>query len=320
VCHGYDGHSALCESMERRGTSRRGFLRGAAATLAGAAAAGAGAAAPASAVARRNRWKRVPPGKISIQLYTLRSVMTGAGVDRTLSDLADIGYPRVELAGLYNRSAEQMRSTLDGLGIAASSSHDGISTSEAAMHTKFENAVTLGQRYVNVPYLNSPDLGAWQRWADQMNAEAAVAKSYGLAYGYHNHAHEFTIDLGKGVTPWQVFTERLDPALVHLEADLYWVVTGGLNSGDGRDDPEQFAIDTIAAAPQKVRQYHVKDKELAKAGTDGDHVDLGTGFIEFDRIFAQHAVEEYIVENDSPDVTPLRTARVGYSYLRDLRF
>ena len=319
MCYGYDGHTALCESMERRGTSRRGFLRGAAATLAGAAVLGT-AAAPASAVARPSHWHRVPPGKISIQLYTLRSIMTGAGVDSTLSALADIGYPRVELAGLYGRTPAAMRSTLDGFGIKASSSHDGISGSAAALDRKFESALTLGQKYVNVPYLNSSKLADWQRWADQMNAEAAVAKSYGLAYGYHNHAHEFTIILEDGSTPWQVFTERLDPALVHLEADLYWVVTGGLNSGDGLDDPEQFAIDTIAAAPQTVRQYHVKDKQFAKAGSDGDHVDLGTGFIEFDRIFAEHAVEEYIVENDSPDVTPLQTAQVGYNYLRKLRF
>ena len=30
-----------------------------------------------------------------------------------------------------------------------------------------------GQGYVNVPFLNSPSLADWQRWADQMNAEAA---------------------------------------------------------------------------------------------------------------------------------------------------
>ena len=48
--------------------------------------------------------------------------------------------------------------------------------------------------------------------------------------------------------------------------------------------------------------------------------DLGTGFIDFARIFRAHTVEEYIVENDTPDVTPLQTAEVGYPYLRSLRF
>jgi sugar phosphate isomerase/epimerase len=320
MCFGYDGHGALRESMERRGTSRRGLLRGAAATLAGAAVVGSAGAGTASAVAHSQGRRRVPRGKLSIQLYTLRDIMRGSGVESTLAALAEVGYPRVELAGLYGRTAADFRQTLGGFGIRASSSHDGISSDAGALHAKFQNAVTLGQKYVNVPYLNSSTLADWQRWADQMNAEAVVARQYGLRYGYHNHAHEFTIDLGGGVTPWQVFTDRLDPALVHLEADLYWVVTGGLNSGDGVEDPEQFAIDTIAAAPQAVRQYHVKDKQYARPNSDGDHVDLGTGFIEFDRIFRSHAVEEYIVENDSPDVTPLQTAQVGYDYLRDLRF
>jgi hypothetical protein len=48
--------------------------------------------------------------------------------------------------------------------------------------------------------------------------------------------------------------------------------------------------------------------------------DLGTGMIDFARIFAAHTVEEYIVENDTPDVTPLQTAQVGWDYLRTLRF
>ena len=44
-----------------------------------------------------------------------------------------------------------------------------------------------------------------------MNIEARAAKRRGLRYGYHNHAHEFTIDLGGGVTPWEILTSTLDP-------------------------------------------------------------------------------------------------------------
>ena len=67
-------------------------------------------------------------------------------------------------------------------------------------------------------------------------------------------------------------------------------------------------------------QYHVKDRHSEESETPGDMADLGTGTIDFSRIFAEHTVREYIVENDTPDVTPLQTAEVGYSYLRQLRF
>ena len=83
----------------------------------------------------------------------------------------------------------------------------------------------------------------------------------------------------------------------------------------GAKDPVQFAIDTIQQAPQKVLQYHVKDRDTA-----GGFADLGTGIIDFARIFRAHTPKEYIVENDQPDVTPLQTAEVGYDYLRALRF
>ncbi|WP_028643170.1 sugar phosphate isomerase/epimerase family protein [Nocardioides sp. URHA0020] len=319
MCFGYDGEGALRRSLEEKGASRRSIFRGAAvgaAGVAGAAVLGGGLAAPAEAHGRRGgRRRSVPHDEISIQMYTLRdATSTPAGVDLVLTRLAQYGYERIELAGLYGRTARALRSQLDGLGIRASSSHDGISSDAAALRTKLENAVTLGQKYVVVPYLNSTSLSDWQTWADQMNAEAAVARRYGLRYGYHNHAHEFTIDLGGGLTPWEVLTSRLDKRLVHLEVDLYWAYTGGVNTGAA--DPDRFAIDVIREAPQQVRQFHVKDRDA----TTGDMCDLGTGVVDFPRIFRSHEVEEYIVENDTPDVTPLTSAAVGHLYLDHVEY
>ncbi len=322
MCFGYDGEGALRRSLEEKGASRRSLFRGAAAGVAGAAVLGSGLAAPASASQRHSqghghgsRKRSVPHDEISIQMYTLRAAMTTpAGVDLVLTRLAQYGYERIELAGLYGRTASAMRAQLDGLGIRASSSHDGISADSAALRAKLEGALILGQKYVNVPYLNSNSLSDWQLWADQMNAEAAVAKRYGLRYGYHNHAHEFTIDLGGGLTPWEVLTSRLDKRLVHLEVDLYWAYTGGVNTGAA--DPNRFAIDVIREAPQTVRQFHVKDRDAAT----GDMCDLGTGVVDFPRIFRSHTVEEYIVENDTPDVTPLTTAAVGHLYLDHVKY
>ena len=319
MCFGFDGEGALRRSLEEKGASRRSLFRGAAAGVAGAAVLGSGLAAPAEAAKGHGHGhgskRSVPHDKISIQLYTLRDAMGGSpGFDTVLTRLAQYGYEKVEFAGYYGRTARQIRDQLDGLGIRASSSHDGISADSAALRTKLENAVTLGQKYVVVPYLNSSSLSDWQTWADQMNAEAAVAGRYGLRYGYHNHAHEFTIDLGGGLTPWEVLTSRLDRKLVHLEVDLYWAYTGGVNTGAA--DPDRFAIDVVREAPQEVRQFHVKDRD---AGT-GDMCDLGTGVVDFPRIFRSHTVEEYIVENDTPDVTPLTTAAVGHLYLDHVRY
>ncbi|WP_422733364.1 sugar phosphate isomerase/epimerase family protein [Micromonospora sp. WMMD558] len=313
MCYGYDGTAALRQSL-----GRRSLLRGSLATLAGVGlASGVGATSAAASADHRGR-RPVPPGLISIQLWTVRDALWGSpGYDATLTHLARIGYPRVELAlGYFGRAAAQLRQFLDGIGVKASSSHDGISADAAALDEKIENALTLGQRFMVVPYLNSTSEDDWKRWAEQMNVEAAAARAAGLRYGYHNHAHEFTIDFGNGRRPWDVLTEELDPRLVHLEIDIYWAVTGGIESGDGVSDPEGFTLDVIRSAPQRVLQYHVKDRHEST----GDMADLGTGMIDFARIFRKHSVLEYIVENDTPDVTPQRTAEVGYRYLRKLRY
>jgi sugar phosphate isomerase/epimerase len=317
MCYGFDGERALERSQAHRGTpSRRGLLRGAlasAAVGAGLAVAGPAASAAARPGGRPGGRPLVPPGKISIQLWTLRDDLGGErGFDATMRQIARLGYPKVEQAlGYFGRTAQELRAFYDRLGIHATSSHDGISETAEGLETKLANAVTMGQSYLVVPWLNSTEADDWKRWAEQMNTEAAAARSAGLRYGYHNHAHEFTIDLGNGRTPWDILTSELDPRLVHLEIDLYWAVTGGIESGDGVQDPEGFTLDVIRSAPQRVLQYHVKDR-LA----DGDMGDLGAGSIDFERIFRAHAVREYIVENDTPDVTPLHTAKVGYAYLR----
>jgi len=66
----------------------------------------------------------------------------------------------------------------------------------------------------------------------------------------------------------------------------------------------------------RVLQYHVKDMSA-----DGQMTDPGTGVIDFPRIFAASCstLREYTVEHDQP-ADPLHTAKVGFDYLRTVRF
>lgn len=243
---------------------------------------------------------RVPKNKISIQLFTLRDLLA-ADLEGTLSALADIGYRRVELAGLHGRTAAEFRAILDRVGIRASSSHDGI---DGDLDQVIANARTMGQSKVVVPFVQLPTIAQWQEFTTRLEAAGAVFRRAGLSLGYHNHAHEFTpID---GVKPYDVITRGTTKRNVHLEIDLYWAVTGGA-------DPVRLYHDNFP----RVRQYHVKDR-----APDGSFADPGTGTIDFRHIFrANHAheVDDYIVEHDQP-ADALHTAMVGYRYLSNLRF
>ncbi|GAB3464883.1 sugar phosphate isomerase/epimerase [Actinophytocola sediminis] len=276
------------------------MLRGAAA---GAVAAGAAAALPATASADgTGRWwsKRVPRDKISIQLYTLRSVLE-TDLEGTLSALADIGYRKVELAGTYGRTATEFRRILDRFHLRASSTHVGI---DGDLDQAIADAKILGNRKSNVAYANYPTLAEWREFAGRLDAAGKLYRRAGIEFGYHNHAHEFAaID---GVRPWDVLVNGTSRRNVSLEMDLYWVVVGGA-------DP----VREFYKVAGRVKQYHVKDR-----APDGGFADLGEGNIDFPRIFRKNwplEVDEYIVENDEP-VDALRCAETGYDYLVDVRF
>jgi sugar phosphate isomerase/epimerase len=275
--------------------SRRTFLNVATAALTVGAAA---IALPGTAGASPAR-RRVPLDRISIQLYSLRSLLQN-DPEGTLSALADIGYRKVELAGTYGRSAAEFRAILDRNHIKASSTHVGI---DGDLNRTIADAEVLGNRSVVVPYANFGTIAEWEAFAGRMNSAAVAFEKAGLKLGYHNHDHEFhPID---GVVPYDVLTAKTDKRLVHLEIDLFWAVNGGA-------DP----VELFRRNYPRVTQYHVKDRTA-----DGQMVDPGTGVINFPRIFAAscHNIGEYIVEHDQP-ADPLSTAKVGFEYLRTVRF
>ncbi len=319
-------HDATASHDEiARLVSRRGFLRTAAVGAAGVAVAGTTGALATPAAASEGHGhgggnRRVPPGKISIQLYTLRNQLA-IDLEGTLAALADIGYRRVEHAGFVGRTVTEFKAALDAAGIWASSGHVGIPQpfDAAAWRASLADAQVLGSRFIVHPFFGINfgtgevvrDRATWAAFAHDLNRAGRMARDAGLRLGYHNHNWEFfRLDDGSGDRAFDVLVEETDPRYVHLELDLFWAWRGAA-------DP----VDLFRQAGNRVRQYHVKD--LAQ---NGSFADPGQGLIDFARIFRAHAVDEYIVERDdagSPPRTPadaLVTARVGYDFLRTIRF
>ncbi|MEQ0558530.1 sugar phosphate isomerase/epimerase [Amycolatopsis sp. NEAU-NG30] len=271
--------------------SRRTVLGAATAALATVALPGAADAAAAR--------RRIPLDRISIQLYSLRSLLQN-DPEGTLSALADIGYRKVELAGTYGRSATEFRAILDRCHLRASSTHIGI---DGDLDRTIADAKILGNTRAVVPWAQFATIAEWEAFAAKMNTAAIAFRRAGIPLGYHNHAHEFApID---GVRPYDVLTAKTSKRDVHLEIDLFWAVTGGA-------DP----VELFRRHFPRVVQYHVKDMTA-----DGAMTDPGTGVIDFPRIFAASCstLREYIVEHDEP-ADPLHTAQVGFDYLRTVRF
>jgi sugar phosphate isomerase/epimerase len=263
---------------------------------------------------------RVPAEQISIQLYTLRDQLA-LDLPGTLAALRRIGYTRVEHAGFVGRTAAAFRSALDAAGLRATSGHVGIPQpfDAAAWEAALTDARTVGSRYVVHPFFGVDaggpirDAARYRAFARDLNRAGQLARRAGLRFGYHNHQAEFLRMSNDRRTGFEIIAGETDPDLVHLEVDLFWTWRGAT-------DP----VDLIRAHRGRVRQVHVKDLDVS-----GSFTDPGQGLIDFGRIF-QHAREaglvEYIVERDDAGTPPrqpadaLVTAKVGYDYLRALRF
>ena len=189
----------------------------------------------------------------------------------------------------------------------------------AAWNASLRDARTLRSRFIVHPFFGINfgtgavvrDRATWAAFARDLNRAGRMAREVGLRLGYHNHNWEFfplTDDPSK--TAYDVLIEETDRRYVHFELDLFWVTRGAR-------DP----VDLLRRLDGRVRQFHVKD-----ISQNGSFEDPGQGLIDFPRIFGTQEVEEYIVERDdagSPPRTPeqaLDTARIGYQFLRTVRF
>ncbi len=320
MCTGHDD-TAGREEVAR--LSRRGFLRTAAAT---AAVVGTSSALAAPALAHeeaggqgRGR-HRVPPGQISIQLYTLRDQLA-IDLEGTLRALGEIGYTRVEHAGFVGRTVEEFKAALDAAGLWASSGHVPVPQpfDPAAWSASLADARTLGSRFIVHPFFGIDFAtgevvrteAPWRAFARDLNRAGRMARDAGLKLGYHNHNWEFfRLTDDRSRTAFDVLVEETDPRYVHFEFDLFWAWRGA-------QDP----VDVLRRIDGRVRQFHVKDMNQA-----GSFEDPGRGLIDFARIFRTQQVDEYIVERDDagspprPPEAALVTARVGYQFLRTIRF
>lgn len=282
--------------------TRRDFLR---AATGAAVAVGTSAAWMSSAAAAQSQpgGRHVPENRIGIQLYSLRNLMS-ASVEDTLAFVAGVGYAEVEFAGLYGYSPERMRGLLDDLKLRAPSSHDGIPEERDAQEELFEQARTLGQRWVAIPYFAAGTLAEYHRLAEHLNEAGMVARKHGVRVGYHNHAHEFEpID---GTVPYDILLEETEPHLVDFELDVYWAVAAGV-------DP----VALFDRAPRRFPLTHIKGM-----ADDGSFADVGEGVLDYGRILAERPTagfqHHFVERDDQPH--PKETARVSYRYLRQLTF
>jgi sugar phosphate isomerase/epimerase len=237
-------------------------------------------------------------------MYTVRDA-AAKDLDATLAAVAAAGYHIVETAGLYGRSAADLRAMFDKHGIRTVAGHYALAEQEASPETVFSTAKALGQEYVVVPWLD-PSLRTVETFGSlpaRLNKLGEQAKAQGLKLAYHNHDFEFE-KYGGSTTVMERLLANTDPALVSFELDGYWAFKAG-----------NAPAELVARYPGRFTMVHLKD---STAAPEKAFADVGHGVIDMPRFIAsaqRNGLRYAFVERDvAPD--PLASIRASHDYLK----
>lgn len=224
--------------------------------------------------------------KIAVQLYSICQYIAGkdgkpgAGLERTLQQLAEIGFKGVEFAGYYGHTPDQLRQMLANAGLAACGTHvsrDAFSPEKIKATCEFNRA--YGNTLIICPGGgNFPPGSTWGKvaWSDKVPdflkmlvdyyAKAAdTAATFGCQIGLHNHAWEFQLKSPEGQTYWDYFFSNT-PQNVIMEQDVGWTTNAG-------EDPcEQFR-----KYPHRSITLHAKENGMGAKDFEGILGQPGTG-------------------------------------------
>jgi sugar phosphate isomerase/epimerase len=270
----------------------------------------------------------LPPG---IQLYSVRSDIA-RDTPGTLKQLRTIGFIEVEVAGFGKYSAKEFRGMLDDAGLQAPSAH--LRLTPATCGPAFDDAHTLGAHFATSsslqtslhppnfaglapgqrPTMATLGLDGFKKLSDAMHDIGRQAKAAGLQYAYHNHNYEFE-KMPDGSYGYDVLVNGTDADLVKFEIDCGWMSVAGA-------DPVAY----MHKYPGRFRMIHVKEFQPVSAPVTGlfgperpKGTDLGTGFIDYTRIFAagrEAGIEHAFAEQEDPfPVSQIVSAEAAFRFL-----
>jgi len=240
---------------------------------------------------------------VGIQLYTLRDAMT-ADARGSLQKLSDLGFKNLELANysdgkFYGFAPAEFKKIVSDLGMTILSSHTQVEAAGITIDNAQKMAddhAELGVKYCVQPWVNEPDrnIESYKKMVGDWNEVGKIMKGVGIQFGYHNHNFEFAnID---GIVPYyDIFMKEMDPDLITMEIDLFWV------SKAGQDPVEMFK-----KYPGRFQLFHLKDMRTKQDPffdvNKDDVCSVGAGVIDFKTILASKEIagmKHWFVEDDN---------------------
>ena len=294
--------------------SRRRFLQLSSVALAGTAL------SPTLLTAAENYFKTK---HIGLQLWSVREDMNKDAAG-TLKALAKMGYREVESFGydpktdkIFGLAFQDFTKLLKDNGLKMPSSHAAIQVADYDPATKMlsdrakkiiDKAAFAGQKYLICPWTGDDDRKRLPELTQAFTAAGQYAKKAGLKFGYHNHDFEFKTKGADGRLMYDWLLQEVDPKLMTMEIDIYWVEFAGFKT-----------LDYIKKYPGRFELCHAKDMSAADKHPS---IEFGDGTIDFKSILAQRSkagLKYVIVELEHYLTTPMQGVQRSRENLAKLK-
>jgi sugar phosphate isomerase/epimerase len=255
--------------------------------------------------------------KIGLQLYSLRDIVA-KDPKSVLRKVAAFGYKELESYSysdgkIFGLKYKEFTDYAKTLGMKVTSGHHGYGMSESLKSVKgtvvngWEKAVSdakeSGQEFMVVAYLTVDERNDYKRLCEALNKAGEMCNKYGIRLNYHNH--EFEFEQFEGQVAYQLMLNELDPKLVGMEMDLYWMHFANQNP-----------LDYFAKYPGRFEQWHVKDMDKSDPKLQ---VDVGTGRIDFKSIFTKAklaGLKHFYVEQEAYPISSITSVEQGIANVK----
>jgi sugar phosphate isomerase/epimerase len=247
--------------------------------------------------------------RIALQLYSVRDDCQREW-EKTIEAVAKMGYEGVELAGYYDRSAEEWRKLLDSLGLVVAGAHiplDSLLGDEFKKTVEFHKI--LGNKNLIVPWIppeNFSTKEAIRETAKLFSELGEKLKEKGMHTGYHNHSAEFQRIDGEMI--WDIFFGATSPDVI-MQLDTGNAMHGGASADE--------VLEFIRKYPGRAITVHLKEYSATN-----DKAVIGEGDMKWKEFLSLcetvGGTEWYIVEQESYAYPPLKCVELCLKNLKKI--
>ena len=179
-----------------------------------------------------------------LQLYSVRD-SASVDMDKTLREVAAMGYEFVEFAGFFDHPAEKIREMLDKYNLKASGTHSkpiGIAPENIVESIRYHKIIGC-ENYI----IPGADLKTGRKLSDfikLVNEAQPVLEAEGIKLHFHNHFSEFQPNEDGRYAHYELEKKTK----INFEIDTYWAYYAGR-------DP----IALLERLKDRISVIHLKD-------------------------------------------------------------